>query len=80
MNKVWEIIEREAREGTEGKHHYRKGMRKSMRSDEHQMYDGDASYRNYKHSKEIEDAYDCGFDDGYSEAMKKIFEIIRNAD
>lgn len=73
MNKVWEVIEKEAREGTEGKHHYRMGMRKPVHNEE-------ASYRNYKRSDEVEDAYECGFEDGYSEAMKKIFHIIKEAD
>ena len=80
MNKVWEVIEKEAREGTEGKHHYRMGMRKSMRDDDRRMYKEEDVYRNYKHSDEVEDAYECGFEDGYSEAMKKIFHIIKDAD
>ena len=73
MNKVWEVIEKEAREGTEGKHHYRRGMRKPMREEE-------GYYRNYKQTDDVDDAYECGFEDGYSEAMKKIFHIIKNAD
>ncbi len=80
MNKVWEVIEKEAREGTEGKHHYRRGMRKSMRDDEYRMQDNEASYRSYRRSDETEEAYECGFEDGYSEAMKKIFRIIKDAD
>lgn len=81
-NKVWEIVEKEARSGYEKKPYYRKGMRGSMRDNEHMQGDGmGASYRSYKHSSdEMQEAYDCGFDDGYSDAMKKIFDIIKNAD
>lgn len=80
MNKVWEIVEKEARAGSERKPYYRRGMRDGQAHSEHQMHDDmGASYRNYKQS-DVQEAYDCGFDDGYSDAMKKIFHIIRDAE
>ena len=70
MNKVWEIVEKEAREGSAGR---RTGYRMGMRSDDHK-------YRSYKQDDDVREAYDCGYDDGYSDAMKKIFGILRNAE
>lgn len=70
MNKIWEVVEKEAREGSErSKSHYRMGMR----DDEHH-------YRGYKKDDEVQEAYDCGYDDGYSDAMKKIFKTLRESD
>ena len=79
MNKMWEVIEKESREGSEMKHgNYRYGSRSGMR---YGMRDseGNPSYRMGMRD-DVQDAYDCGFEDGYSEAMKKIFHIIKNAD
>jgi len=74
MNKAWEIIEKEAREGYEGKKSdYRSGMRSGMRGSM-------GSYRMSRREDDVQEAYDCGFEDGYSEAMKKIFHIIKDAD
>ena len=65
MNKTWEVIEHEARKGYEEYPRYRRG---SMRP----------SYR--KESDKDGDAYEDGFEDGYSEAMRKIFHIIKDSD
>lgn len=73
MNKIWEVVEKEAREGSERKRgDYRMGMRMGMRD----SYD----YKYGRRDDDVKEAYECGFEDGYSEAMKKIFQIIRNAD
>lgn len=36
--------------------------------------------RDYKEHDELEEVYDYGYDDGYSDAMKKIFKILRESD
>jgi hypothetical protein len=71
MNKMWEVIEKEARDGSEKKHgDYRMGMRSGMRG----------GYKMGRRDDDVNEAYECGFEDGYSEAMRKIFNIIKNAD
>ena len=70
---MWEVIEKEAREGSEKKHGgYRMGMRMSMRD----QY----GYKMGRRDDDVNEAYECGFEDGYSEAMKKIFHIIKDSD
>lgn len=70
MNKVWEVVEKEAREGSErSRAHYRRGMR-----------DEERHYRGYKKDDDVQEAYDYGYDDGYSDAMKKIFKTLRESD
>ena len=76
MNKVWEVIEREARDGSHRESRY-PSYRKGMRKDTH---DDDTSYRYGMRDDDVKEAYECGFEDGYSEAMKKIFHIIKDAD
>ena len=71
MNKIWEVIEKESHEGSRGYKGYRK------------HHDDDSmgtSYRMGRRDDDVKEAYECGFEDGYSEAMKKIFHIIKNAE
>lgn len=77
MNKIWEVVEKEAREGADKKRDYRYGMRSGMR---YGMRDSGSSYRMGMRDDDVQEAYECGFEDGYSEAMKKIFHIIKDAD
>lgn len=74
-NKVWEVVEKEARGGSN--------------MDERMNNRGSSSMRGYKRRSSMsykedegsmQEAYDCGFDDGYGEAMKKIFHIIRDSE
>lgn len=80
MNKVWEIVEKEAREGFDK--NYRQGMRSGMKYGMRSMRHDDMfpAYKMGRKEDDAQEAYDCGFEDGYSEAMKKIFTIIKNAD
>lgn len=75
MNKIWEVIEKEAQRSSDADGHSYRGYRRGMSADE--MH----SYRKMSYKKdEVEDAYECGFEDGYSEAMRKIFHIIKDSD
>lgn len=72
-NKVWEIIEKEGSHQGSGMDGFRKG-RTGM-----QGFRRDTMYRK-SDEQEMQKVYECGFEDGYTEAMKKIFHIIRDSE
>lgn len=77
-NKVWEIVEKEARKGSDmDERSYRGGYnsKSSMRG-----YKRGSSMARKEDVESVEEAYECGYDDGYSDAMKKIFHIIRESE
>lgn len=79
MNKVWEVIEREARDDYKRRGYrgnmkdYSSGMREYSDEMEH-------SYRMGMREDKVREAYECGLEDGYMKAMEKILHIIKDAD
>lgn len=72
MNKVWEVIEREARDD-----YKRSGYRGNMKEYSEGM---ERSYRMGMRKDELKEAYDCGVEDGYMKAIEKVMHIIKDTD
>lgn len=79
MNKVWEVIEREARDD-----YKRKGYRGSMKDFSSGMREYpdemEHSYRMGMREDKLREAYECGVEDGYAKAMEKVLHIIKDSD